>query len=75
MPLGGRLRGLMANLSGNRLVLTPMQAAAIAANLRANHVEESLATSDLDSFDLFADVSFDVTDRLEVSAGVRFTRD
>lgn len=72
---GAPLRGLVANLSGNRLVLTPAQATAIAANLRANHLEESTNTSDLDSFDLFADVSVDVTDRLEVSAGVRYTRD
>ncbi|MGA0605213.1 TonB-dependent receptor [Phenylobacterium sp. VNQ135] len=72
---GALLRGLVAAQSGNRLILTPAQAAAIAANLRANHVEETLATSDLDAFDVFADVSYDVTDRLEVSAGVRFTRD
>ncbi|WP_309087542.1 TonB-dependent receptor [Phenylobacterium sp.] len=72
---GALLRGLVAAQSGNRLVLTPAQAAAIAANLRANHVEESLATSDLDSFDVFADVSLDVTDRLEIAGGVRFTRD
>jgi outer membrane receptor protein involved in Fe transport len=72
---GALLRGLVAAQSGNRLVLTPAQATAIAANLRANHVEQTLATSDLDAFDVFADVSFDVTERLEVSAGIRFTRD
>jgi outer membrane receptor protein involved in Fe transport len=72
---GALLRGLVAAQSGNRLILTPAQAAAIAANLRTNHLEETLATSDLDAIDLFADVSFDVTERLEVSAGARFTRD
>ncbi|MCR5872756.1 TonB-dependent receptor [Phenylobacterium sp. J426] len=72
---GALLRGLVAAQSGNRLILTPAQATAIAANLRANHVEQTLATSDLDAFDVFADVSFDVTERLEVSAGIRFTRD
>ncbi|MFZ5683049.1 MAG: TonB-dependent receptor [Pseudomonadota bacterium] len=72
---GALLRGLVASLSGNRVVLTPTQAAAIAANLRSNHVEEATSSSELDSFDVFADVTADVTDKLEVSAGVRFTRD
>lgn len=66
---------MVASLSDNRLVLTPAQAAAIAANLRPNHVEEGGGRSDLESIDLFADVSFDLTDRLEVSAGLRFTHD
>ncbi|MEW5686961.1 MAG: TonB-dependent receptor [Pseudomonadota bacterium] len=72
---GALLRGLVAQLSGNRVVLTPAQAAAIAANLRSNHVEETSSSSDLDSIDLFADGTFKVTDKLEISAGVRFTRD
>jgi Outer membrane receptor proteins, mostly Fe transport len=72
---GALLRGVVASLSDNRLVLTPAQAAAIAANLRPNHVEEGGGRSDLESIDLFADVSFDLTDRLEVSAGLRFTHD
>lgn len=72
---GALLRGLVAGLSGNRIVLTPAQAAAIAGNLRANHIEESRSTSDLDSFDVFADGTLKVSDRLELSAGVRFTRD
>lgn len=72
---GALMRGLVASLSGNRVVLTPAQAAAIAANLRPNHLEEATNLSALKSFDLFGDVSFDVTDRLEVSAGLRWTRD
>jgi len=72
---GALLRGLVAQLSGNRVVLSTAQATAIAANLRSNHIEETNSSSDLDSFDVFADGTFKVTDRLEVSAGVRFTRD
>jgi len=72
---GALLRGLVASLSGNRLVMTPAQATAIAANLRSNHVEETSSSSDLDSFDVFADGTFKATDKLEISAGVRFTRD
>ena len=69
------LRGLVAQASGNRIVLAPAAAQAIAANLRPNHVEQSITTSDLDSLDLFGDVSFDVTDRFELSAGLRYTHD
>jgi outer membrane receptor protein involved in Fe transport len=72
---GALVRGLVAQTSGNRIVLSTAQASAIAANLRSNHVEESTNTSELDSIDLFGDVSFDVTERLEVSAGLRWTRD
>ncbi len=67
--------GLVGQLSGGKLLLTTAQARAIAANLRPNHVEEATNTSDLDSVDLFADVSADITDRLEISAGVRYTHD
>lgn len=72
---GALLRGLVAQLSGNRVVLSTAQATAIAANLRSNHIEQTNSSSDLDSFDVFADGTFKVTEKLEVSAGVRFTRD
>ncbi len=72
---GALLRGLVAQLSGNRIVLSNAQAVAIAGNLRSNHVEEATNTSELDSVDLFGDVSFDVTDKFELSAGLRYTRD
>ena len=72
---GELLRAAVANLSGNRLILTSAQAGAVAANLRPSHIEQASGASDLESFDLFADVSLDVTERLEVSAGLRFTRD
>lgn len=47
----------------------------IAANLKSSHIEEATNSSELESWDLFADGTFKITDRLEVSAGVRYTRD
>lgn len=72
---GALIQGLVGQLSGGRVLLTPTQGRAIAANLRADHVETAVNTSELESFDVFADVTAEVTDRLEVSAGLRFTRD
>lgn len=73
--LGQVVQGVAAQASGGRLLLTSAQAQAIAANFRSNHVEEASNTSELDSIDLFGDLSFDVTQRFEVSAGLRYTRD
>lgn len=73
--IGQLVQGVAAQTSGGRLLLTSAQAQAIAANLRSNHVEEATNTNELDSIDLFGDVSFDVTDRFEVSAGLRYTSD
>ena len=50
-------------------------AAPIAANLKATHIETPINNSDLTSYDVFADVTYALTDRLEVSGGVRYTRD
>jgi len=72
---GPLIQGLVGQLSGGNVLLSSAQAAAIAANLRSNHVEEATNTSELTSYDLFGDVTFDVTDRLELSAGLRYTRD
>ncbi|NBW10000.1 MAG: TonB-dependent receptor [Caulobacteraceae bacterium] len=47
----------------------------IAANLKSSHIEEATNSSELESIDLFADATYKITDRLEVSAGVRYTRD
>jgi iron complex outermembrane receptor protein len=47
----------------------------IAANLKSSHIEEATNSSELESIDVFADATFKVTDRLEVSAGVRYTHD
>ncbi|RYF92660.1 MAG: TonB-dependent receptor [Caulobacteraceae bacterium] len=80
---GALIQGLVAQLSQNpntpafdpAIVLTPVQAQAIAANLRGNHVEAVQTTSDLQAVDLFLDGTFAVTDKLEISAGLRYTRD
>lgn len=72
---GALVQGLVFSGSGGNLVLTGPQAQAIAANLRGNHVEEANTGSELTSYDVFADVSIQVTDRFEVSAGIRYTAD
>lgn len=72
---GALLQGLVAATSGNTLLLSGPQAQAIAGNLRPDYTETFTNSADLQSFDVFADVSFDVTDRLEVGAGLRFTLD
>ena len=60
-------------------LLTPLGAAAfaapIAANLKAAHIETPINNSELESFDLFADATYAFTDRFEMSAGIRYTRD
>lgn len=58
-----------------QVTLTQAQALAIANNLRGSQRETAVDTSDVISFDLFADATYAVTDRLEVSLGVRFSHD
>jgi iron complex outermembrane receptor protein len=80
---GALIQGLVAQLSENpntlafdpAIVLSTPQAQAIAANLRGNHVEAVQTTSDLEALDIFVDGTWAVTDRFEISAGLRFTRD
>jgi len=72
---GALIQGLVGQATGGGILLTGPQAQAIAANLRGNHVEEARSTSELTSYDLFADVTYAVTDKLELSAGVRYTTD
>lgn len=77
------LQGLVAGLSDNvttpgadpRIVLSSAQALALAGNLRGNQKETSVDTSRLESWDVFGDVTARLTDRLEISGGVRYTRD
>lgn len=77
------LQGLAAGLSNNvttpgvdpMLPLTAAQAGAIAANLRPNHGETAFDSNRLTSVDLFADATYKLTDRLTVSAGLRYTHD
>ena len=72
---GVLVQGLVAASSGNTILLSAQQGQAIAANLRPDYTEIVTNSADLQSFDVFADVSYDLTDRLEVGAGVRFTSD
>ena len=44
-------------------------------NLKASHIETATNTSELESIDLFADLTWRPTERLEFSAGVRWTQD
>ncbi|WEK39622.1 MAG: TonB-dependent receptor [Candidatus Brevundimonas colombiensis] len=60
-------------------LLTPLGAGAfaspIADNLKPAHIETPINNSELTSYDVFADVTYAFTDRFEMSAGVRYTRD
>lgn len=44
-------------------------------NLKSSHIETATNTSELESIDLFADLTWRPTDRLEFAAGVRWTQD
>ncbi|WP_230974873.1 TonB-dependent receptor [Brevundimonas vitis] len=44
-------------------------------NLKPVHIEEATNTSELTSYDVFGDVTFAVTDRFEIAAGIRYTTD
>jgi len=44
-------------------------------NLKSSHIETATNSSDLESIDLFADLTWRPTDRLEFAAGVRWTQD
>ena len=50
-------------------------AAGIAANLKPAHLETSTDYARTNSYDLFADMTFHVTDRFELGAGIRYTHD
>jgi len=51
------------------------KALAIARNLKADHLETSTNDARTRSVDLFADATVHVTDRFEIGAGLRYTRD
>ncbi|MBE1527962.1 outer membrane receptor protein involved in Fe transport [Sphingopyxis sp. OAS728] len=77
------LQGLVASASDNpataavdpQILLSPAQALALAGNLRPNHRETPVDSARLSSYDLFADGTFQVSDALEISAGLRYTFD
>jgi outer membrane receptor protein involved in Fe transport len=69
---GALLQGV-AGASG--VVLSTAQAQAIAANLKPAHREQTTNLAETDSVDIYGDFSFDLTDRIEVGGGLRYTRD
>ena len=76
LPLAAYPAIAQAALGG---LLTPLGAGAFAApsaaNLKSAHIETPTNRSELTSYDLFADATYAFTDRFEVSAGLRYTRD
>jgi iron complex outermembrane receptor protein len=69
----GQLLQAVAAASGTALPAT--QAQAIAANLKPNHLESSTNFSRTTSFDLFGDATYKVSERFELGAGLRWSRD
>ncbi|QJU57719.1 TonB-dependent receptor [Sphingomonas sp. AP4-R1] len=55
--------------------LPAAQAVAIASNLKGSHLETSTNYSRTNSVDLFGDVTYRVTDKLEFGAGLRYSHD
>jgi outer membrane receptor protein involved in Fe transport len=70
--LAAELQGL-AGAYG--VALPGAQALAIANNLNQNNFESDTVTSKTLSYDAYVDASYKVTDKFEVSAGVRYTAD
>jgi iron complex outermembrane recepter protein len=65
-----------AQAAAQTAVLLPTaRAQAIAANLKPAHQETSTNFSRTESWDLFADATFNLTDALEVGGGIRWTHD
>jgi iron complex outermembrane receptor protein len=56
-------------------LLDPATAAGIAANLKANHREQDINESKTDAIDIFGDVTWQVSPKLELGAGLRWTHD
>ena len=56
-------------------ILPAATAAGIAANLKSAHRETSTNFSRTKAWDLFADVTFDVTDAFQIGGGIRYSRD
>lgn len=69
---GALLQGVAA---ASGVALPAAQAQAIAANLKAAHLETSTNYARTNAFDLFADATLRIGDRLELGGGVRYTHD
>ena len=83
-PLAALPNALPRSVYGSSAFLTPLLAGlgipaiarpGIAANLKASHIETAGTDTELDSYDVFGDLTWKPTDRLEFAAGVRYTRD
>jgi iron complex outermembrane receptor protein len=57
------------------VALPTAQAQAIAANLKSGHQETSTNFGRTESWDLFADATFNVTDAFEIGGGIRWSHD
>ena len=69
---GALLQGVAASRG---YALAPGLAQAIAANLKANHTETTTNFSETESFDIFGDVTFRLSDQFELGVGARYSRD
>jgi outer membrane receptor protein involved in Fe transport len=66
---------LLQGVAGASGVLLPgALAQGIAANLKPAHRETTTNFGETEAFDVYADATFDLTDRLEIGGGVRYTR-
>ncbi len=66
---------MQALLGASGVSLPTSQVDAIVANLRSNHTEEYTNYGETDSIDLYGDLTWAATDKLEFGAGLRWTRD
>ena len=66
------LQGVAANFG---YALPGPVALGIANNLKANHLETTTNTSETDSFDVFADVTFRIAPEFEIGLGARYSHD
>ena len=60
----------------------PLQYSALAALLQGapvplydEHLEQQISTNDRDTYDLFGDVTYQLTDRIELTGGLRYTKE
>jgi len=71
--VGALLQGVSAALSGGQLALSSEQAQAIAGNLSPRYVEQGTNSTRMSSYDLFGDVTYELTERWDLTAGLRYT--